>query len=160
MYTMLGTHPDITYAVGTLSQYSANPGLDHLNAVNCVLKYLNSTKDYKLVYDGESEESDFTAYCDSDWAGDPHNHRSTSSYVFNIAGAAISWSSKKQSSTTLSSTEGKYMALTHAAKEALWIQEFLYDVSYPPIFPITILGNNQGVLVLVVNPTFHLRVCQ
>ena len=57
------------------------------------------------------------------------------------------------------------MALTHAAKEALWIQEFLYDVSYPPIFPITILGDNQGTLVLAVNPAFHthtkhIHVCQ
>src|SRR5260221_8771060 len=157
MYVMLGTHPDIAYAVGALSQYSANPGPDHLNAVNRVLKYLNSTKDYKLVYDGESAESDFTAYCDSDWAGDPRDHRSTSGYVFKIAGAAVSWSSKKQSSTALSSTEGEYMALTHAAKEALWIQEFLYNVSYPPIFPTTILGDNQGALALVVNPTFHAR---
>ena len=34
MYTMLGTHPDIAYAVGTLSQFSANPGANHLTAVN------------------------------------------------------------------------------------------------------------------------------
>ena len=165
MYTMLGTCPDITYAVGALSQYSANPGLDHLNAVNHVLKYLNSMKDYKLVYDGESKESDFTAYCNSDWAGDPCDHQLTSSYVFKITGAAVSWSSKKQSSTTLSSTEGEYMALTHTAKEALWIQEFLYDVSYPLIFPTAILGDNQGALALAVNPAFHMHmkhihVCQ
>src|SRR5260221_2078835 len=158
MYAMLGTHPDIAYAVGMLSQYLANPGPDHLNAVNCVLKYLNSMKDYKLIYDGESEESDFTAYCDSDWAGDPCNHQLTSGYVFKIAGAAVSWSSKKQSSTALSSTKGKYMALTHAAKEALWIQEFLYNVSYPSIFPTTILGDNQGTLALAVNPTFHAQM--
>ncbi len=42
MYVMLGTHPDIAYAVGMLSQYSANPGTDHLNAVNCVLKYCHT----------------------------------------------------------------------------------------------------------------------
>ncbi len=165
MYMMLGTHPNIAYVVGALSQYLANHGPDHLTAVNCVLKYLNSTKDYKLIYNGESKESDFIAYCDSDWAGDPCDHWLTSSYVFKIAGAAVSWSSKKQSSTTLSSTKGKYMALTHAAKEALWIQEFLYNVNYPPIFPTTILGNNQGALVLAVNPAFHMHmkhicVCQ
>ena len=51
---MLGMCPDIAYAVGTLSQYSANPGPDHLTVVNWVLKYLNSTKNFKLVYNGES----------------------------------------------------------------------------------------------------------
>ena len=111
MYVMLGIHPDIAYAVGVLSQYSANPGLDHLNAVNHVLKYLNSMKDFKLVYDGESKECNFTAYCNSDWVGDPCNHQLISSYVFKIAGAAISWSSKKQSSTTLSSTGQIYGSL-------------------------------------------------
>src|SRR5260370_21072962 len=34
MYAMLGTRPDITYAVGALSQFSANPGTDHLSVVN------------------------------------------------------------------------------------------------------------------------------
>src|SRR5258708_2623221 len=158
MYAMLGTHPDIAYAVGALSQYSANPGLDHLTAVNHVLKYLNSMKDYKLIYNGESEESDFTAYCDSDWAGDPCNHQLTSGYVFKIAGAAVSWSSKKQSSTALSSTKGKYMALTHAAKEALWIQDLYYNFTYPPIFPTTILGNNQSPLPLSNNPKYHTKI--
>ena len=157
MYAMLGTRPDIAYAVGALSQYSANPGADHLNAINRVLKYLNTTKGYKLIYDGKSKESDFDAYCDSDWAGDSRDHRSVSGYVFKIAGAAISWSSKKQPSTALSSTEGEYMALTHAAKEAMWIQEFLYDINFPPIFTTTILGNNQGALALAINPTFHSR---
>jgi len=155
MYAMLGTRPDIAYVVGMLSQYLAHPGMDHLNAINRVLKYLNSTKDYKLIYDGNSSEGDFSVYCDSDWAGDSRDHRSISGYVFKIAGAAVSWSSKKQSSTALSSTEGEYMALTHAVKEAMWIQEFLYNIRFPPIFTTTILGDNQGALVLVVNLTFH-----
>ena len=68
MYAMLGMCPDIAYAVGMLSQYLAHPGMDHLNAVNHILKYLNSTKD------GNSSEGDFSAYCDSDWAGDLHDH--------------------------------------------------------------------------------------
>ncbi len=71
---MLGTHPDIAYAVGTLSQFSANPGKKHLEAINCVLRYLNATKDYKIIYDGNSTKDDFVAYCNSDWAGDSHDH--------------------------------------------------------------------------------------
>jgi hypothetical protein len=155
MYAMLGTRPDIAYAVGALSQYSASPGLDHLNAVNRVLKYLNCTKDYKLMYNGGDREGDFTAYSDSDWAGDPRDHRSISGYVFKVAGGAVSWSSKKQPSTALSSTEGEYMALTHVAKEAIWIQGFIGDVLRPPSIPTTILGDNQGALALAVNPAFH-----
>jgi len=129
--------------------------MDHLNTVNCVFKYLNTTKDYKLIYDGESREGDFSTYCDSDWAGDSWDHRLISGYIFKITGATISWSLKKQSSTALSSTEGEYMALTHEVKEVMWIQEFLYNIRFPLIFTTTILGDNQGALVLVINPTFH-----
>jgi hypothetical protein len=109
MYAMLGTCPDIAYAVGALSQYSGNPGKDHLAAVNQVFRYLNYSKDYKLVYNGKAHDNDFTGYSDSNWAGDPHDHCLISGFVFKIVGAAISWSSKKQSLTALSSM-----------KESIW----------------------------------------
>ncbi len=115
MYAMLGTHPDITYAIGMLSQYSANPSSDHVNVVNCLLWYLNMMKDFKIIYDGSSCEDDHSAYSDSDWAGDSHDHWSISGYVFKIAGAAVSWSSKKQSTMALSSTKGEYIVLEISA---------------------------------------------
>ncbi len=152
MYVMLGTRPDIAYAVGALSQFSANPGKRHLEAINHVLRYLNVTKDYKIIYDGNSTKDDFVTYCDSDWAGDSCDHQLISGYVFKIAGATITWSSKKQPSTALLSTEGEYMVLTHAAKEATWIREFLGDVLFPPSIPTTLLGDNQGTLALTINP--------
>lgn len=46
------------------------------------------------------------------------------------------------------------MALTHAAKESIWIQGFLTDIGFPPD-STKILGDNQGVLALAVNPTYH-----
>ena len=75
--------------------------------------------------------------------------------MFKIAGCAVAWSLKKQPSTALSSTEGEYMALTHAVKEAIWIWQFLGDIQFPSIVPTTILGDNQGALVLAINPAFH-----
>ena len=44
MYAMLGTHPDICFAVNRLSQYGANPTHDHLLAAQHVLQYLSATK--------------------------------------------------------------------------------------------------------------------
>src|SRR6266850_2355888 len=114
-------------------------------------------KEFKLLYDGNSSEHNFNAYSDSDWAGDPQDHHSLSGYIFKIARGAVTWSSKKQPSMALSSTEGEYMALTHTAKEAIWIQQFLGDISFPSMIPTTILGDNQGTLALAVNPAFHAR---
>ena len=52
MYAMLGTRPDIAFAVTTLSQFSSNPGYPHWLALKRVLRYLRGTIDYKLVYGG------------------------------------------------------------------------------------------------------------
>eukprot|EP00253_Pinus_taeda_P026837 PITA_26837 len=50
-------------------------------------------------------------------AGDLDQRRSTSGYVLNLFGGAVSWMSKKQSVVALSTTEAEYMAATHASKE-------------------------------------------
>ena len=49
------------------------------------------------------------------------------------------------------------MALPHAAKEAMWIQQFLGDVMFASNIPTTILGDNHSALALMVNPAFHAR---
>ena len=49
MYVMLCTRPAICYAVGIISSYQSNLGLDHWIAVKIILKYLKRTKDYMLV---------------------------------------------------------------------------------------------------------------
>ena len=61
-------------------------------------------------------------FVDADWAGDLDHRRSTSGYVFNLFGGAISWMSKRQAVVALSTTEAEYMAATHASKEAVWLQ--------------------------------------
>src|SRR5260370_5527743 len=72
-----------------------------------------------------------------------------------MAGTTVSWSSKKQPSIALSSTKGEYMAISHATKEAIWIQQFLHNIHFPLSHPSTLLINNQGAIVLATNSTFH-----
>ena len=74
MYAMLGTRPNIGYSIATLSQYSSNPGKEHWVAINCLLRYLSSTKDFKLIYDGNFQTNDQFGYSDSDWASDPRDY--------------------------------------------------------------------------------------
>jgi hypothetical protein len=56
-------------------------------------------------------------YCDADWAGDLEDRRSTTGFVFMMGGGATSWSSKRQPTIALSTTEAEYMASTQATKE-------------------------------------------
>ncbi|GKB36487.1 hypothetical protein Tco_0881429 [Tanacetum coccineum] len=52
MYTMTCTRPDIAFVVGKLSRYTSNPGTQHWQAIQRVLKYLKKTMDYRLTYTG------------------------------------------------------------------------------------------------------------
>ena len=70
LYIMLGTHPDIAYAVTKLSQFAANLSCEHLDKALYICCYLAGTADYALVYDGPSNKG-LIAYTDSNWAQDP-----------------------------------------------------------------------------------------
>ena len=97
-------------------------------------------------------------YVDADWAGDMDDRRSISGYTFITARGAISWSSKKQPSIALSSTEAESMAATAAAKEATWL-EVLFSEIKPLLtrMPVKLLIDNQSAMSLAKNATFHNR---
>jgi hypothetical protein len=111
LYLMLGTRPDIAYAVIKMSQFSANPSQTHLDKVMYIMCYLVGTQDYKIVYDGQKGEG-LQAYTDSDWAADEIKCRSTTGYFATMASGSVCWQSCLQKTVALSSTEAEYMALS------------------------------------------------
>ena len=122
MYPMLGTCPDLAYTVAALSRHAACPGNNHQRALDRAFRYLQATSDWKLVFQrGIAKGKTLHGFIDTDWATDINDWKLTSGYVFLLVGAAISWSSKKQSAVTLSSTEAEYIAAAHAAKELVWL---------------------------------------
>jgi hypothetical protein len=66
---MLGTHPDIYFAIKKMLQFSVNPSQEHLDKVMYICKYLAGTSRYALIYNGHSQKK-LMAYTDSDWAAD------------------------------------------------------------------------------------------
>jgi hypothetical protein len=159
MYAMLGTRPDLAYAVSVISRFSSNPTTAHMSAVKRVFRYIQQTIHMGLVFRGQIQP--LVGYTDSDWAGDPDTRRSTSGYVFNLGSAAISWSSKRQSTVSLSTCEAEYVGQTNATKEAIWLQKFLKQIQPdedPGLGATIIYGDNQGAIALAKNDQFHGRV--
>jgi len=146
------TRPDIQFAVGLVAQFSNNPGIAHLEAAKCILYYLKSTVDYNLVL-GKREKGkfDLVGWSDSNWAQDRGDCRSTSGFVFDVAGSSISWSSKKQATVATSSVEAEYVALANATKEAIWLHTLLTELDFPPTTATMIHADNQGYIALANN---------
>ena len=125
MYASLGTRPDITYAVQTVSRFSKNPGHAHWEAVKRIFRYLKGTKEYWLTYGGQQKELKGYADADGSMAEDRH---AISGYAFLLHGGAVSWATKRQEIVSLSTTESEYVAVTHASKEALWLRSSVAEV--------------------------------
>ncbi|WVZ84014.1 hypothetical protein U9M48_031098 [Paspalum notatum var. saurae] len=138
MCAMLFTRPDLSHAIGILSRYQKNHGEEHWKQIKNVLRYFKETLDYSLCFNGHNLQ--LQGYTDADWQEDLDHQKSTSGYIFILAGGAISWCSRKQSSVTLSSMEAEYIAASEAAKEDVWLRKFLaslkvvYYVSKDPEF--------------------------
>ncbi|RVW36529.1 Retrovirus-related Pol polyprotein from transposon TNT 1-94 [Vitis vinifera] len=90
MYAQVCTRPDIAYIVGMLGRYLSNPGMDHWRAAKRVMRYLQRTKEYMLTY-RRLDQLELIGYSDSDFAGCQDSRRSTSGYIYLLAGGAISW---------------------------------------------------------------------
>lgn len=96
LYITLGTRPDIGYSVIKLARFTANSALEYITTAKRVLRYLKATIDYTIVYRA-SEPGYISGYCDADYAGDIIKAKSTTGYIFILAGGPISWKSKLQS---------------------------------------------------------------
>ncbi|GBE86172.1 hypothetical protein SCP_0900490 [Sparassis crispa] len=156
MYAALGTRPDIAFAVTALSQFMQNPGRAHWEAAKRVLRYLKSTREKWLTY-GLTRDG-VEGFSDADWGSSEHRH-SICGYVFLIDGGAVSWSAKKQPVVALSSTEAEYIALTHAAKEAIWVRYLLADILDPDVskFALRLHTDNRSAIALAKDNAYHAR---
>lgn len=163
MYLMIGSRPDIAYAVTKLAQYSSKPAIRHWNGALRVLRYLRLHNRVSLILglsDPPTEvhpSTNLIGYFDASLMDCPSSRKSTGGYIFFLNGSCISWSSKKQGLVALSSTEAEFIAGTEAARELIWIKAFLTTLNIILEFTPHLLGDNQGALALAKKNDFRPR---
>nr|GEU30028.1 zinc finger, CCHC-type [Tanacetum cinerariifolium] len=129
MYAMTCTRPDIAFAMGKLSMYTCNPGAQHWQAIQRVLKYLKKTMDYRLTYTGYPLVLE--DYTNVSWISNTEDNSSTSGWVFLLGGAA--------------------------GKETEWLKNFLLEISLwsKPIAPISICCDSAAILEEAYNQMYN-----
>jgi hypothetical protein len=152
MYASLSTCPDILFAVQTISHFSMNPRLVHWDAIKQIFCYLKGTADLWLAY-GEVR-GDLVGYADADGSMAKDRH-AISVYAFMLYGGAVSWNAKRQEIVLLSTMESKYVAITHAAKETLWIHLLLSQLFPGKLNPTTLFSDNQSAVALAKDHQYH-----
>ena len=164
MYLMVGTRPDIAYAVTKLAQFSARPSLHHWSGIIRILRYLRSHDSVRLtlgkctlpVHPSTPVPTSLVGYFDASLMDCASSRKSTGAYVFFLNGSLISWCSKRQGLVALSSTEAEFIAGTEAARELMWILGFLDSIGIPEKSPI-LFGDNKGALALARHHVYRPR---
>jgi hypothetical protein len=123
------SRPDIAYQVNCLSRVGHNPGIQHWLASSLIIRYVNHTRHYGLVYKRSSSLLDVPGqwkpvlWTDATWASDYgdfyDNYCSTTGWVCQIGDCSVSWASSQQGAVAQSSAESEWYAAADGAKEAL-----------------------------------------
>jgi len=127
----------------------------HWEAVKQIFRYLKGTTDLWLTY-GISK-MDLMGYADADGCMVEDRH-TISGYAFIIHGGAVSWSAKRQEIITLSTIKAKYIAITHAAKEALWLCSLIFQLFDIVLDSTTLFSNNQSAIQLTKDHQYHMHM--
>lgn len=150
LYLSVNSRPDIAAAVSILARKISEPTQEDWLELKRVLKYLKGTENYFLRLSNSSEEPNvLKGYADANWAEDKTDRKSNSGYIFKLNGGGISWSCRKQSCVSLSSTEAELIALSEACKEAIWLRKLLEDLQIKQINPTIIYEDNQSCLRII-----------
>ena len=127
-YIVAVTRPNIAYASHTLARHMAGSATKHWLAVQHVMRYMQSTIDVVLTFNGSGNESLVDVYSDADFANGV-SLKSVSGMVLRMYGNCMFWHSKRQDIIAGDTTEAELIAMSSAANELMWIKQLCTDLS-------------------------------
>ncbi|GJU73022.1 retrovirus-related pol polyprotein from transposon TNT 1-94 [Tanacetum coccineum] len=152
---LTASRPDLVFAVCMCARYQAKPTKKHLEAIKRVFQYLRGTIHMGLWYPKDNAMA-LTAYADADHAGCQDTRRSTSGSAQFLGEKLVSWSSKKQRSTAISTTEAEYIAMSGCCAQILWMRSQLKDYGFE-FNKIPLYCDNKSAIALCCNNVQHSR---
>ncbi|MBT26829.1 MAG: hypothetical protein CML60_10615 [Rhodobacteraceae bacterium] len=123
------SRPDIGFALSVLSRFQTTFHARHYEALLCLVKYVEGTKELELVirgWDGDIQNS-LHGFADADFANDSSTEgkmRSTTGGALCLGPNLFDWISRRQSLTAVSTSEAEYIATFEVARDLL----VYYDV--------------------------------
>ncbi|GJX94047.1 retrovirus-related pol polyprotein from transposon TNT 1-94 [Tanacetum coccineum] len=152
---LIASRPDLTFVVCMFARYQAKPTKKHLHVVKRIFKYLKGTVNRGLWYPKDSSIA-LTAYADADHAGCQDTRLSTFGSMQLLGDKLVSWSSKRQKSAAISSTEAEYIALSGCCAQVLWMRSQLTDYGLG-FNKIPMYYDNKSAIALCCNNVQHSR---
>jgi hypothetical protein len=152
---LCASRPDIMLSVCMCSRFQANHKECHLMAVKRIFRYLVHTPNLGFWYPRGSTFN-LLGYSDSDCASCKVDRKSTSGTCQFLGRSLVSWSSKKQNSVALSTTEAEYVAADACCAQLLWMMLTLRDFGCK-FSKVPLLCDNESAIKLANNHVNHSR---
>lgn len=151
LYISTNSRPDITFAVCYLSRFLDKPTEDLWKAGKRILRYLKGTPEKGLLFK-RCKDATLVAYSDADWAADKTDRKSTSGCAIFHGENLITWFSRKQTCTALSTAEAEFVAGAHTVSEVMHIKGLLTDFSNnETVINTHLFIDNQSTIKLIEN---------
>jgi hypothetical protein len=133
----------------------ANLTMQHVSTLKHILHYLSGIRTYGITYNNVlGHPNHFLGYANASFTN-TDDLKSITRYVFMMASSVITWFSKKQSITAMSTTEAEYIALSEAACEARWLRNLFSELGFTQTLLTMIRGNNNGSIAMLKNLQFY-----
>ncbi|WVZ58253.1 LOW QUALITY PROTEIN: hypothetical protein U9M48_008539 [Paspalum notatum var. saurae] len=155
---LTATRPDIQFAVCLCARYQASPRTSHRQAVKRIFRYLMFTPELGLWYSSGYSLS-LRGFLDADHTGCRIDRKSTSGTCQLLGTSLVSWSSRKQASVSLSTTEAEYIAAASYCSQLLWMKATLSDFGLR-FGRIPLLVDSTSAISVAKNPVLHSRTKQ
>ncbi|GJS61193.1 retrovirus-related pol polyprotein from transposon TNT 1-94 [Tanacetum coccineum] len=153
---LTASRPDIVHATCYCARYQAKPTEKHLTTVKRIFRYLKDSINMGLWYPKDTG-FELTAFSDSDHAGCLDSRKSTSGGIQFLGGdKLVSWSSKKQDCTSMSSAEAEYVSLSACCAQVLWLRTQLTDYGFH-FDKIPMYCDSKATIAILCNPVQHSR---
>nr|GFB57486.1 copia protein [Tanacetum cinerariifolium] len=152
---LTSSRSDIVHATCLCARYQAKPTEKHLKEVKRIFCYLRGTVNTGLWYTKDSS-FELTGFSDANCAGCKDTFKSTSGGAQFLGEKLVSWSSKKQDSTALSTAEAEYVSLSACCAQVLWMRTQLTDYGFH-FNKILIYCDSKSAIAISCNPVQHSR---
>ena len=149
MYLTTKLAPELSNASRDLASHLSCPNESHWEALGRCVGYIKHTKFTTLKYRAPRELRSISL-CDSDYAKDENDRKSISGRLNTLGGTITNWTSKKQSTVALSSTEAEYHSLSECAQESIFTQNLIKELLNLSMTAI-IYEDNLGAIYLAKN---------
>ena len=153
---------NIAYIISKLFEFLQNSFSHHLAAADQTIVYLYVTKTLIVEFSAHvSEKQVFTCASDAVFSNDMSIQRSSEDFLFQLFENLIDWHAMKQKTVTTLSTEAKFLALSHAAKEIYWWKCLFRCIQMNPDHDTAVTCNNQQTICLLTEDTgkFSTKLC-